>query len=93
MKKTFACSILCHNGIVGGGISIDEKTVVYHTNKLTVDRKYKNLSLPLREISSLSWQWVIFPIATFRMTSGEEYKFLIFNKKGFEQRYAQVKGL
>ena len=91
MKKSFICSIICNNGIIGGSITIDENSITYKTNKLTVDRKYRNLVLPLDKVFSLSWKWVIFPIATIKLTNGEEYKFLIFNKKGFNNFYSQVK--
>ena len=91
MKKSFACSIICQGGIVGGSLSIDEKSITYKTNKLTVDRKYRNLVLPIHNISELSWNWILFPVATLYMTNGEQYKFIIFNKKRFNEYFAQVK--
>ena len=90
MKKSFVCSLICRNGIVGGGVYIEDRAITYKTNKLTVDKKYKNLTLPLHEISELSWRWVVFPIATFKMTSGEKYKFIIFNKKRFNKYYCEI---
>ena len=90
MKKSFMCSLICHNGIVGGGIYIDGECITYKTNKLTVDRKYKNLVLPLNEICELTWKWIVFPIATVRMTNGEQYKFIIFNKGRFNKYYTEV---
>ena len=91
MKKSFMCSIICRNGILGGGVCIEDSAITYKTNKLTVDKKYRNLVLPLDEISELSWKWVLFPIATLHMTSGEKYKLIIFNKKRFSKYYAEVK--
>ena len=91
MKKSFMCSLICRNGILGGGVCIDDTAITYKTNKLTVDKKYRNLVLPLNEISELSWKWVLFPIATLHMTSGEKYKLIIFNKKRFSKYYAEVK--
>ena len=93
MKKSFVCSLICGGGILGGAIYIDETSVTYKTNKLTVDKKYKNLPLPLDQIVALEWKWIIFPIASIRLQSGEEYKFIIFNKKGFEKHFAIVKKL
>lgn len=87
MKKTFICSIICRNGILGGGLYIDDTAISYKTNKLTVDKKYRNLVLPRNEIRELSWKWFLFPIATLQMINGEEYKFIIFNKKRFEKCY------
>ena len=40
--KSFVCS-LCHNGILGGGLYLDSQSLTYKTNKLTVDKKYRNL--------------------------------------------------
>ena len=91
MKKSFMCSLICHNGILGGGLYIDNNAITYKTNKLTVDRKYRNLVLSLNEIRELTWKWIIFPIATFHMMSGENYKIIIFNKRRFKKYYAEVK--
>ena len=87
MKKSFICS-LCKNGIIGGALHLDDTSVTYKTNKLTVDRAYKNLVLPRAEIAELTWKWIVFPVATFRMKNGAEYKFLIFNKRRFDRYYA-----
>ena len=81
--------MICHNGIVGGALYLDENTVTYKTNKLTVDKAYKNLVLPLDEIAELTWKWVVFPIATFCMTSGEKYKILIFNNSRFQKWFQE----
>ena len=86
MKKTFMCS-LCYNGILGGALYLDEVSVTYKTNKLTVDKAYRNLILPLDEIAELTWKWVVFPIAIFHMKNGTEYRFIIFNKRRFQKHY------
>ena len=90
MRKIFMCS-LCRNGILGGALYLDENSVTYKTNKLTVDKAYRNLILPLDKIAELTWKWVVFPIATMRMTNGEQYKFIIFNKGRFNKYYTEVK--
>ena len=89
MKKAFACS-LCHNGIIGGALYLDSESITYKTNKLTVDKKYRNLVLPRDEIKEITWKTIIFPVATFSMSSGEQYKLLIFNKSGFIKSYGGV---
>ena len=91
MKKTFMCSLICHNGIVGGALYLDENSLTYKTNKLTVDRAYRNLVLPLNQIAELTWKWIVFPVATFHMASGEKYKVMIFNKRRFQKYYAEVR--
>ena len=89
MKKIFMCSLICHNGIIGGGIYVDEEFITYKTSKLTVDKKYKNLSLPFNDIRALTWKWIVFPIATVQMANGERYKFIIFNKGRFNKYYTE----
>ena len=86
MKTTFICS-LCRGGILGGALYLDENSVTYRTNKLTVDKAYRNLVLPRERIDSLGWRQIIFPVATFRMKGGEEYTFIIFNKNRFIKHY------
>lgn len=86
MKNTFICS-LCHNGLLGGGLYLDSKSITYKTNKLTVDKKYRNLVLPLSEIKEVRWKGII---ATFHMNDNEEYKIMIFNKNRFMNEYASM---
>ena len=86
--KSFVCS-LCKNGILGGGLYMDQQYLTYRTNKLTVDKKYRKLVLPLQEITGITWKWIVFPVATVDMKSGERYTFLIFNKNRFEKWYLE----
>ena len=86
--KSFVCS-LCHNGILGGGLYLDNQSLTYKTNKLTVDPKYKNLTLPMQEIKEILWKWIVFPVATVNMKNGEHYKFIIFNKPRFEKCFQE----
>lgn len=90
MKKMFMCS-LCHNGILGGVLYLDETSVTYKTNKLTVDKVYRNLVLPLDEIAEFTWKWVVFPIATVHMKNGENYKIFIFNKRRFKKWFQEYR--
>ena len=82
--KTFVCS-LCRNGILGGVLYLDRQSLIYRTNKLTVDKKYRNLVLPMQEIEEISWKWIVFPTTTVRMTSGKLYTFIIFNQSRFKK--------
>ncbi|MBE6975624.1 MAG: hypothetical protein E7439_00280 [Ruminococcaceae bacterium] len=88
MRKAFMCS-LCHNGILGGGLYLDPQSVIYVCQKLTIDETYKKLVLPLSEIKEITWKWVVFPVATFYMKTGEKYMFIIFNKWRFDKYYQQ----
>lgn len=80
--KSFICS-LCLNGIIGGALYLDKASLTYKTNKLTVDKKYRNLVLPMSGIKEITWKWIVFPVATVFMKNGEQYKFIIFNKSRF----------
>ena len=91
MKKVFMGSLICPNGILGGGIYLDDVAITFKTNKLTVDKKYRNLVLSLDDICALTWKWRVFPIATIRMTNGEEYKLIIFNQGRFNKFYTEAK--
>lgn len=91
MRKAFMCS-LCRGGILGGGLYLDKQSVVYRTQKLTVSEKYRELILPLNEIEKMTWRWLLFPVATFYMKSGEEYRFIIFNKWRFDKYYREYSG-
>lgn len=90
MKKTFVCS-LCHHGVLGGALYLDDTSLTYKTNKLTVSAEYRNISLPLEDISKIEWKQVVFPVATIYMKNGKTYKFIIFNKKRFNKCYLEVK--
>ena len=92
MRKSFMGSLVCPGGIIGGSISMDENAIIYKTNKLTVSAQYRNLVLPLREIRGLSWKWVLFPVATLHMASGERHQFILFNKGRFQKHYEACKG-
>ncbi len=68
---------------------MDPQSITYRTQKLTVDKKYRNLVLPLSEISEITWKWILFPIATFHMKNGEKYTMIIFNKGRFSKYYQE----
>lgn len=91
MRKVFMCS-LCHNGILGGGLYLEPQSVTYRTKKITSDKKYKNLVLPLKEIKEITWKRIVFPVATFHMNNGEVYKMIIFNKIRFMKYYQKYSG-
>ena len=64
MGKTFVCS-LCRNGIIGGGLYIDEQSITYSTQKLTVSPLYRSLVLPMKEIKEISWSQMSFLLQQF----------------------------
>lgn len=84
--KIFLCS-LCHGGPLGGALYLDEKALIYRTNKLTVDPQYRNLVMPLSNIREITWERLLLPIATVHLKHGGSYKFLLFSKSGFEKSF------
>ena len=90
MKSVFICSLV-HNGILGGALYVDEQSITYRTNKLTVSKELRNLVLPISEIQDVTWKWVVFPIATFHMLDQRNYKIIIFNKWRFEKVFRNFK--
>ncbi len=90
MRKVFRCS-LCHNGVLGGGLYVDNISITYKTQKLTVSEKYRNLVLPLNEIKEIVWKWTGFPVATFYMKNGKQYRFIIFNRRRFNKYYQEIR--
>lgn len=90
MEKAFICS-LCQNGILGGALYLSSEALTYKTNKLTVSPKYRNLALPLRDIQDINWKRIVFPVATIRMSNGECFTFIIFNRSRFEKHFAECR--
>ena len=86
MKEYFTCSLI-KNGLLGGALIVEDKTITIKTNKLTVNKKYRLLELNRDDIVDLSWKQSVFPTAVFKMKDGESYSFLIFNKKRFIDVY------
>lgn len=81
MKNYFLVS-LCRNGILGGGMTVDEQGVCYHTNKLTVPDKYRRLELPYAEMTAVGTERVLgLPAVTFVMADGEKYRFVVFTRR------------
>ncbi len=84
MRKVFICS-LCYNGMLGGGLYLDNQSVTYRIQKLTISKKYRNFEMPLNEIKEITWKWIVFPVATFWMKNGESHEIIIFNKWRFNK--------
>ncbi len=90
MRNAFTGS-LCHNGIHGGGIYLDEQSVTFVCQKLMIEDEYKNIVLPLAEIERLVWKRRIFPIAVFTMKDGRIYQFVIFHKSRFMRWFLEYR--
>jgi hypothetical protein len=89
MANVFVCS-LCHKGPIGGALYLEAEGITFRSNKLTADKKFRNLSLPIKEIMEITWEQFLFPITTFHMENGESYKLMIFQKTSFCKYYQQL---
>ena len=83
MEKTYMAS-LCRNGLLGGGLFLDDERVTYRTGKLTVPPEIRNLALPFCRIKAVEKSKALFlPTVTIEMEDGREWKFLVFGRGGF----------
>jgi len=83
MRQAFAAS-LCKNGILGGGLFLEEGQVTYRTGKVTVSPRLRNLSLPYSQITGIERGWLLcFPTVVFQMKNGEVWKFIVFARNAF----------
>ncbi|MED9936560.1 MAG: uridine kinase [Faecalibacterium sp.] len=55
----------------------------------SVIAQYRATVKPMNEIRELSWSQMVVPVAAISMKDGECYKFIIYNKSGFEKAYKQ----
>jgi hypothetical protein len=82
-NKTYIAS-LCRNGILGGGIYVEEEGVRYRTGKVTVPAKYRNLLMRYEDISeTVPDTFGLLPTVSIKMKDGESYRFLVFGRKSF----------
>ena len=78
MKKYFIVSLV-KNGILGGSLVADEKSVTYRTGKVTVPQEYRHLVMKYEDIAELEKGWLLFlPTVTIKMKDGKNYKFAVF---------------
>ena len=89
MNTYFVCSLI-YKGVLGGGLILSDDSLRYRTNKLTVDRKFRDLEMKRSDIASLEWKKGILPIASVHMKDGECYSFLIFGKRRFQRSYEET---
>lgn len=82
MKDIYSASLL-HGGVLGGGICVKDDKIIYCTNKLTVEEKYRRLSMPFCGIAGIEKCGRLFPIVSVKMRNGDEHRFLIFRLKSF----------
>ena len=83
MEKTYIAS-LCKNGLLGGGLFLDDERITYRTGKMTVPPEIRNLQLPYCQIKDVEKSRALFlPTVTVKMQNGQEWKFLVFGRESF----------
>lgn len=83
MKKIYAAS-LCKNGLLGGGLYIDDEKITFCTGKITVPSQLRNLELNFKDVVGIRKEKLfILPIAAIIMRNGEEWKFFILRLNNF----------
>lgn len=83
MKKAYAAS-LYKNGLLGGGLYLDEEKAVFRTGKITVPARLRNLELYYNDIDKISkGSILLLPAVTFNMKNGEEWRFVVFGCNDF----------
>lgn len=83
MKRYFPASLFYH-GLLGGGIVADDRSVTYHTGKVTVPAAYKRIEMPYAQIAeAVRGRWFLFPTVSLAMRGGEQYRFVVFGQKRF----------
>lgn len=86
MKKYFIASLI-RNGILGGGLIIDDEYLSFKTGKLTVPDEIRNLKIPFENISSVSSGLYLFlPMVTVLLKDGTHYRFIVTDRKNFIKR-------
>ena len=83
MKRVYAAS-LCKNGLLGGGLYIDDEKITFRTGKLTVPPQLRNLELTFKNMTGIRKERIlILPVAAVSMKSGEEWKFFVLRRNDF----------
>lgn len=91
MKDIFVASFV-HNGVLGGAIYLKSDKAVYRTNKVTVDKKYRNLEILYADIIEIKpGHSLFFPTVTIVLKEGVSYKFIVFARKRFLNRMEKLK--
>ena len=83
MAKYFVASLL-RDGILGGGITADDESYTYRTNKVTVSPALKNIRMRYADIREVSeGLFLCFPAVTVDMKDGSSYRFIVFRRDLF----------
>lgn len=80
MKKTFAVSRICRNGIIGGVMYVTPERLIYQTGKVSIPKELRNIELPTGEITAAEkGRFLFLPTVAFKMRDGGEFKYIIYS--------------
>jgi len=83
MKRVYVAS-LCKNGLLGGGLYIDDEKITFRTGKITVPPQLRNLELTFKNMIGIRKERIlILPVAAVSMKTGEEWKFFVLRRNDF----------
>ena len=83
MRKIYAAS-LCKNGLLGGGLYIDEVKVTFRTGKVTVPARLRKLEMHYDDIEKITeGSLLLLPSVTIKLKNEEEWKFVVFARRDF----------
>lgn len=83
-ERTSFYASLFENGLLGGAAYLDEEGFRFVCQKATVDKEFRDLRIPYRNIKSVRAERKnIIPLTTVETDCGKSYRFLIFNRKRF----------
>ncbi|MDE6710428.1 MAG: hypothetical protein K2J76_08050 [Oscillospiraceae bacterium] len=84
MKKIFAVSHVCRNGIIGGFMYVTPERLIYQNGKVSIPKELRNIEMPTSEISAAEQgKFLFLPTVTFKMRDGGEFKYIIYSCKKF----------
>ncbi|MDE7303206.1 MAG: hypothetical protein K2N60_07815 [Oscillospiraceae bacterium] len=84
MKKIFAVSHMCRNGIIGGFIYVTPERLIYQTGKIYIPKALRNIEMPFNDvISAERGKFLFLPTVSFKMKDGGEFKYIIYSVKKF----------
>lgn len=82
MRQCFYAS-LCHQGLRGGAIFVDDNSITYQNQTLTIPEAYKNIEIPFQEIRKIEKGRVLLLPAVTVCLHDRKYRFVIFGRKKF----------
>ena len=83
MEDFFMVSRIIPNGIIGGGITAYSDYLEYKSGKLTVSAELREARIYYRDIIGANFSSAVFPTVEIVISSGDSYKFMMFNTKRF----------